>query len=101
MNIENDPDLNQLFEILGYEKESDQSNFYLKIRIYVNDIEAIKDLKSEDMLMPWVEVGLIKIGSSLLSGSSTRGLLLLCFCFPILCFLPLYISQAFSNISSL
>ena len=41
----------QHFEISGYEKVKDQSKFYLKIRNDDKAIEAIKNLKSEDILM--------------------------------------------------
>ena len=42
---------NQLFEISGYEQLNDQSKFYLKIKNDAKAIEAIKNMKSEDILM--------------------------------------------------
>ena len=42
---------NQHFEISGYEKKNNQSKFYLKIRNDNKAIEAIRNLKSEDILM--------------------------------------------------
>ena len=43
--------LNQYFEVLGYEKLKDQSKFYLKIKNDIQAIEAVKNLKSENILM--------------------------------------------------
>ena len=42
---------NQLFEISGYEKVKDQSKFFLKIRNDEKAIEAIKNLKSDSILL--------------------------------------------------
>ena len=43
--------LNQYFEVSGYEKLKDQSKFYLKIKNDVKAIEALRTLKSENILM--------------------------------------------------
>ena len=43
--------LNQHFEISGYEKLSDQLKFYLKIKDDKKAIEAILNLKAENILM--------------------------------------------------
>jgi hypothetical protein len=43
--------LNQHFEVSGYEELKDQSKFYLKIKDDLKAIEAVRNLKSEDILM--------------------------------------------------
>ena len=43
--------LNQYFEVSGHEKLKDQTKFYLKIKNDVKAIEAVKNLKSENILM--------------------------------------------------
>ena len=47
---------NQGFKISGYEKLKDQSKFYLKIKNDEKAIEAIKNLKSEDILMRKIQM---------------------------------------------
>jgi hypothetical protein len=43
--------LNQHFEVSGYEELEDQSKFYLKIKDDLKAIEAVRNLKSENILM--------------------------------------------------
>ena len=43
--------LNQHFEVSGYEELKDQSKFYLKIKDDLKAIEAVRNLKSENILM--------------------------------------------------
>ena len=43
--------LNQHFEVSGFEELQDQSKFYLKIKDDLKAIEAVRNLKSENILM--------------------------------------------------